>query len=234
MAETAYCYPAGWDNTSGNYSYKTNSLYNYLEDGGYLVEGETNSAENIPNLTTSDKRFLSWQVNTSSRTSSYVYVLFDFSAIPEDAQIESVTCTIYAQKYSFSNDSSWSAEAQVYCGEETRGEAQGVTLYTGTTHNSECFVYFTEIGDWTREELNSFRIKLSAMTSSSLSSISANFISYSGGTVYVTYSVGGIKGCAMVGGEWKTIKEGYAMNGGEWKKINGAGFKIGGEWKKGG
>lgn len=232
MAETAYCYPAGWDNTSGNYSYQTDSSYNYLEAGGYLVKGETNSAENILNLTVSDKRHYSWQVETTSRTSSYVYVLFDFSAIPEDAQIESVTCTIYAQKYSFLNQS-WDGEAQVYCGEEARGEAQDLILYTETTHDPKCFVYFTDIGSWTREELNSFRIKLSAETSSSLSSIFANLIGYSGGTVYVTYSVGGIKGYAMVGGEWKTVKDGYVMNGGERKKINGASFKLSGEWKGG-
>lgn len=233
MSEILYCYPDGWDNTSGNYSYKTTSLYNYLEAGGYTVKGETNSAENLGEIELSDKRYYSWQLNTNSRTSSYVYVLFDFSAIPEDAKIESVTCKIYAQKYSFTDDSSWSAEAQVYCGEEARGTAKELILYSGTVHNTECFITLADTGEWTREELDSFRIRLSAMTSSSLSTISANLISYSGGTVYVTYSVGGIKGYARVGGEIKNLKDGFIRSGGEWKKISGTGFHSGGEWKGG-
>lgn len=212
------CYPAGWDNTQGNYSYKTNSLYNYLEAGGYLVEGETNSAENIPNLTTSDKRYHTWQVNTNANTTSYVYVLFDFSGIPEDAIIESVSCKTYASTYSFTGDITWTGTIQVYSGDTPKSESQNLNFHSGTEFDYNNSQTFSNM-NFTRAELNDFRIKLSAVTTSSLSVFSANLLEYVGGTVYVTYTFGGIKGYARVDGLWKPIKNGFIRVNDEWKEI---------------
>ena len=78
---------------------------------------------------------------------------FDFSAIPSNATINSVSVAVYGARENASVDSTHVAKFQCYCGDTAKGTAQEFT----STSNSRVTV--TDPGTWTRAELDDAQLR---------------------------------------------------------------------------
>jgi len=88
-----------------------------------------------------------------SQAESYVYFKFNTSAIPSDATILRVVCSIGLAKSSTNSNVIAKATAQLCSGTTTKGTATSITSNNRTMYRMDC-------GTWTRQELDDVRIKL--------------------------------------------------------------------------
>jgi hypothetical protein len=97
--------------------------------------------------------------------------------IPDNATINSITCQI---KVACSNGSGFStARAQFFCGDTAKGTALDFTNNTSTTVRS-----YTNCGSWTREELDSLELRITAKKSGN----SNRYVNFYGADLTITYS----------------------------------------------
>ena len=123
--------------------------------------------------------------NTGTNAETYLTYAFDCSAIPENAVIESVTCSV---KAGVSNTSYLTTRyAQLYCGDSEKGN-QSSSLAQFSTWGTDPTAISFNGGSWTREELNDVRIRIYAQRGTS--NVTSNAaIRFYGATLAVTYSV---------------------------------------------
>lgn len=121
------------------------------------------------------------QINlkTGSSAETYVYFPFDFSSIPENATIDSISCT--AKGYTSSTSSSYvkNRQIQLYTGTTAKGRAVNLTT-SATAQTLPC-------GTWTRAELQNCRIQLYAKRGTSSTSTS-RYLRFYGAEVTVNYT----------------------------------------------
>lgn len=165
VTDTLTTYPSGYDST--NYAYAAvNSSYPL-----------SNAVGNASSATT----YAQWTLTTGSSAETYVFYTFDCSSIPENATINSVSCTAKAYISQTTTRYVNTRQIQMYCGTSTaKGSASTVTNSTSTTLTLTC-------GDWTRNELDDCRIRIYSKrgTSSTTTSITNRFY---GATLTISYT----------------------------------------------
>lgn len=119
--------------------------------------------------------------NTGSGVSSWLSYDFDLSAIPANAIISSVTCSVKAAYYSASYFNTH--EAQLYTGNTAKGTSVNVTGTgsSGSTH------IIDGGNSWTRSELNDINVRYTVTRGTSNTTAAASF-SFYGATLSVTYA----------------------------------------------
>lgn len=93
---------------------------------------------------------VSWVRGSEAET--YLYYKFDFSSIPADARIISVSAS--AKGYTAATSSSISAARQMQLASGTTLKGGALTINTSTTTKT-----FTDVGSWTRAELLDARVR---------------------------------------------------------------------------
>ena len=162
--ETLTAYPSGYDTT--NYSYNTvNSSYPLTNPVG---------------KSSSNTTYAQWTMKTGSSAETYVFYLFDLSAIPENATIESVACTAKAYISSTTSSRISARQVQLFSGSTAKGSSTNISTSTSAL-TLTC-------GSWTRAELKDCRIRIYAKRGSSRPTTSVDMRFY-GATLTVTYSV---------------------------------------------
>ncbi len=159
---TLSSHPTSYDTT--NYSYAS-----------------INSSYPITNAYADSSSTTYCQVNwkTGSNAETYVYMIFDFSAIPADATIQSVTAK--AKGYVNTTNSSRVTSRQMQLATGTTLKGSALTLSTSTSEQT-----FSSVGTWTRAELQNARIRYYVKRGTSNTSSSYQLRIY-GATMTVTY-----------------------------------------------
>ena len=142
------------------------------------ISGQTNAYTDSSSTT-----YATINLTTGSGATTYIYYTFDFSEIPADATIDSVTCTSKCYISTTNSSRITTRQMQLFSGTTAKGSA--ATVSNSTTAQS-----LTE-GTWTRSELNDARIRIYAVRGSSNTSTTYYFRFY-GATFTVNYSVEGI------------------------------------------
>lgn len=155
-------HPASYD--SSNISYES------IASGYPLTNGETES---------SSTSYGQVYLKTGQNAETYVYYLFDFSTIPVGATIKSVSAKAKGRVSTTNNSYVTSRQMQLYSGTTAKGSA--LTLTGSATEQT-----FTDIGTWTRADLQNARIRYYVKRGSSNTSSNYNLRMY-GATMTVTY-----------------------------------------------
>lgn len=157
--------PSGFDASNSSY----NGMYNNTSiSSGYISSSNTSS-------------YAGFLANTGENAQSNIFYTFNCSSIPEDAIIDSVTCSI---KGRVSNTTYLtSAYAQLYSGSTAKGSQSDSFLSTSTVLRT-----ITNTGTWTRSELDNIKIGAFFARGTSNVTSSAHFRFY-GATLTVNYHV---------------------------------------------
>lgn len=158
------------------------------------------------------------------RKTNYAFWPFNLSSIPEDAEIDSVSCRVKAGLYYY--DTTMTYTLRLFSGSTAKGAATNVTTKTATIYN-------LSTGTWTRDELSSIRLKTEAISSSS----GANLYLY-GADLTVAYTFNNEKFMLKLGGAWNDIARVFKKVSGIWVEQtdlanvieDGVRYKNGGEY----
>ena len=167
------------------------------------VQGVTN-AENPLGKGSTNTTYATINLVTGSRATTTVYCLFDLSAIPSGAEIDSVSCKVKASVSNTSGVSS--ASVQLYSGSTSKGSLTSI-LSTSTSVNT------LSVGTWTRSELQNCRLCLKAKRGTSSTSTKRALLFY-GADLTVTYTYKNEKFMLKLGGAWHDVARVF-------KKVNG-------------
>lgn len=169
-------------------------------------------------------------LKTGRNAETWVYWPFDLSDIPDDATIDSVSCSVNADRNSAHISIVATAEAQLYTGTKAKGSSTGIYQDIGT--------FPLSCGTWTRSELQNCRLRLYAKRGSSDIKSSQRIYFY-GADVTVTYtSTSGEKFLLKLSGSWAGASTTYKKVNGIWVEQtdlanvieDGARYKNGGEY----
>lgn len=157
-------YPSGYDST--NYSYASvNSSY---------------PLSNPVGKNSSNTSYAQINLKTGSSAQTYVFYTFDCSEIPQDATINSVTCSAKGYISQTNSNRINTRQMQMYYGTSTaKGSAS--TLSTSASAQN------MSVGTWTRSELNDIRIRLYAKRGSS-NTTTTYYLRFYGATLTITYT----------------------------------------------
>lgn len=208
--------PSGYDST--NYSYESvNSSYPLSKPIG---KGSSNST------------YAQWSLKKGFGSETYVFYLFDLSAIHEDATIDSVECT--AKGYS-----SCSSNMVNYVRTQTMQMFFGTSTAKGTAAKLTDSVTTATIdgGTWTREELNDCRLRIYGIRSESGTS-TTYYHRFYGADLTVTYTYNSEKFMMKTGGAWADAARVFKKVNGIWVEQtelssvveDGVRYKNGGEY----
>lgn len=155
---------------------KNLDMYPSSYDSGYQAESVSNlsNAYSYSNSTT----YATINIRKAASSETYIYYNFNISGIPNDAVINSVSCTV---KCTISSTSSRVATktVQLYSGNTAKGSAY--TVNTSTT------AFSLDVGSWTVSELSNVKLRLYAKRSPSNTSTQYYFRLY-GATFTVSYT----------------------------------------------
>lgn len=156
-------HPTSYDTT--NYSYASVSssypISNAYTDSSSTTYGQVN-----------------WTTGTNAET--YVYLRFDFSAIPQNATITSVSAKAKGYVNTTNSSRVTSRQMQLCTGTSLKGSA--LTISNSTTEQT-----FSSVGSWTRAELQNAGIRFYVKRGSSNTTSNYNLRMY-GATMTVAYS----------------------------------------------
>ena len=173
--------PSSYDSVNSSYNTSYNDSNNNATNGVYDGLVPSNGCGSESNTT----RTCVFS-NTGDGAQSYLTYSFDCSSIPNNATIDSVSCTAKASFYKSGSTTYFSSQIlQLYNGTTAKGSTASVTGNgaSGSTHTFDG-------GTWTRDELQNAKIRYT-VTRSSGSSSAASF-SFWGATLTVNYSYQGI------------------------------------------
>lgn len=154
-------------------------------------------------------KYTAFYTNTGNGTTSYVYIPFDLSPIPDNADIDSVACTARAR---VNVTSGWSAgAAQLFTGNTAKGSSRALLYAAGA--NSSSLITLSP-GTWTREELKNCRLRLSCTRSTN--STSNICIFFYGADLTVTYTYQSEKFMLKLGGSWTDVARVFKKVSGIW------------------
>ena len=153
-----------------------------------------------------------WNLATGNLKTSYVYWPFDCSAIPEGSTIDSVVCKAKVQTTASVTSAGKisTATLQLFAGSSAKGSAtsfgQDVTVYTLTP------------GTWTRDELQTCRLKILCQRGYSNTSqmYAAEFY---GADLTVTYTYQSEQFMFKSGGTWNAASKVYKKVSGAWVEV---------------
>lgn len=160
--ETITAYPQAY--LTSDYSYAS-------------ISGATNPVGKGSSNTT----YATINLKTGSSATTHVYFPFDFSSIPENATINSISCT--AKGYISSTSSSYvnTRQMQLFTGTTAKGSSVNLTT-SATAQTLTC-------GTWTRAELQNCRLRMYAKRGTSSTSISRSInMRFYGAEITVTYT----------------------------------------------
>lgn len=167
---------------------------------------------------------------SSSGSTANITYTFDFSSIPDDAIINSVSVKVGGHCESTSN-SNRSAKVQLYSGSTTKGEAQS---FTSTSKQ----ILTMDTGEWTREELENAKLVFTIGYYGGLINGVDFTVDYSlpnEDNAYYTYIIASVMGDHVitinigetntklrvkVNGFWKVVKKLYRKSNGAWQEID--------------
>lgn len=160
--ETISVHPVGYDQTHHSYASISSQ---YPMSNAYTDSSSTTYAQ------------VSWK--TGSNAETYVYLKFDFSSIPVDAIIKSVTAK--AKGYVNTTSSSRVVTRQMQLASGTTLKGSALTISTSTSEQT-----FTNVGSWTRQELLDAGIRFYVKRGTSNTTSTYQLRLY-GATMTVTY-----------------------------------------------
>ena len=126
----------------------------------------------------------------SNTATGWINFPFDFSDIPANATITSMTVKVYGARENATIDSTHVAQFAVYCGNTLKGTAQNFT----STSNS--IVTMSDTGTWTRSELDNAQLRFTvAYYGGHLDGATwtVNYEIPGGATTYYTYTLSNIQ-----------------------------------------
>lgn len=141
------------------------------------ISNQTNGYNDSSNTT-----YATINLTTGSGATTYIYYTFDFSDIPAEATIDSVSCTAKAYISSTNSSRITTRQMQLYSGTTEKGSASTVSNSASTTTLSA--------GTWTRAELQDARIRLYGVRGTS-NTTSTYYFRFYGATFTVNYSISG-------------------------------------------
>lgn len=214
MSETVTKDVSSFDSTNSSY-YSTSSSY----PASNGVAGNTSTTE---------ARFI---LTTGRNANSYIYYNFDCSSIPSNATIDSVTCSVKCRRSSTTTRYIASANVQLTTGTTTKGSSTNITSTSAQT------LSVSGGTSWTREELNSIKIRAYAQRGTSSTTSTSYYIGFYGATLTVTYTaqsetktihikvgnayknVGKSDIRIKVGNAWKTPSKMFIKQNNSWKEV---------------
>ena len=147
-------------------SYPISQTNTGVQSGSGVVDNPIGRSAENPNTSSTN-------IYASNGSTGYVEYSFDFSSIPDNAVIDSVSIRVYGKRESTTTDSTHKAEIQLYSGSSTKGTSQE---FTSTTMY---IMTISEVGTWTRSELLNAKMRF----------VFAYYGGYVGGITWeVTYS----------------------------------------------
>ena len=141
------------------------------------ISNQTNGYNESSNTT-----YATINLTTGSGATTYIYYTFDFSDIPAEATIDSVSCTAKAYINTTNSSRITTRQMQLYTGTTAKGSAN--TISNSTTAQT------MTPGTWTRNELQNARIRLYGVRGTS-NTTSTYYFRFYGATFTVNYSVNG-------------------------------------------
>lgn len=166
VQNTSTLAPSGYSSANSSYSSISSS---YPVSNGYTDATSTNYA------------YIT--CNTGSSASTYISYTFDVSTIPDNATIDSVSCTAKVRVSSTSYISS--AYLRLYNNSTAMGSQ---TSARNTTSGGQ--TYTLTPGTWTRSQLNNIQIRYTGTRGTSNTNRAA-YLYFYGATLSVTYTISG-------------------------------------------
>lgn len=158
---------------------------------------------------TSSTTYAQWSLSKKNSTSSMYFTGFDFSGIPSNAIISSITVKFKGMVNSTTYVST--ATVQASYGTSVRGSATNFRSTTAT-------VYTLSVGTWTRAELDNFRLYISAKAANNNNT---KYIRVYGMEVSVTWDVP-VETDALyikIDGVYKEASNVYKKQNGVWMEV---------------
>lgn len=157
----------------------------------------------------------------------WTYWPFDLSAIPENAVIDSVTCSATAGYYSESNVVA--ATLQLYCGDTAKGNETSFAGFNARAVQVDC-------GSWTRAELKTCGLRVTGRSTGS--SATYRRFAFYGADLTVAYTVNSQKFMLKIGGSYHDVARVFQKIDGIWIEqddlsnvvVNENGLVNGGEY----
>ena len=156
------------------------SGYNEANSSYLSVDASYPLSNAIGKASSNNSQFARWYLNQGELAETYMFFLFDLSSIPDNAIINSVTCTIRATIGSTDSSRIKYRQAQMFYGTSV---AKGTALDLKDYDSEQTL----SCGAWTRDELEDCRIRIYAQryTNNTTGSISNTFY---GATLTVNYT----------------------------------------------
>lgn len=155
------------------------SNYNGINEGSYPVSNGCGSAGS-----SSETRI---NTNTGTGAETYFYYKFDVSNISELAVIDSISCSFKGAMSAGDNTQYYTTQDFQLCCETTpKGSSTRLTSSTATTYT------MSNVGNWTREELDDLQIRFYAVRGTSLTD-TTHYVRFYGATVTIQYHIAACK-----------------------------------------
>lgn len=169
--------PTSYDTVNSSYAstYNGENAVNGIYNGNEISNGYTNTGSTTRAAIYS---------NSGSSAETYFYYKFDCSSIPQNAIIQSVSCSV---KCGNQGTTYYSVrEVQMCNGTTPKGSPT-----TSTGSNTGATVHSLTVGTWTREELNdcSVRFYLKRVSGTGTGATSMSTFSFYGATLIVYYTL---------------------------------------------
>lgn len=183
---------------------------------GFDSENSTiKSSSDLDNMigdNSSSTSYAQFSVVDGSNAYTYVYLLFDTSTVPSDAEISAVTCKV---KLGATGSANYIKNRQV---RGYRGTSSSIGY--STVFSTTATVYTMDLGSaaWTYEKLDEFCLRLQAQRTTSKTS-TAYYLRVYGADLTVTYSYDNAAGDTM-----------YVKSGGVWVPASKVYKKVSGSW----
>lgn len=160
-------------------------------------------------------------------TQGWMNYPFDFSALPDDAEVTSVEVKVYGATESTSESASH-ADVSLWCGNDQKGTTQQFT----STSNS--IMTISDPGEWNREELQDAWLRFGVGYYGGRILGATWEVNYThGGSLHhytYTYEVSGNATIAVTIGSGGSQSKFYVKNNGTWTQVSKIYKKVNGSW----
>lgn len=185
---------------------ETKTIYPGAYDSGASSVQSVTNATNPVGKGSTNTTYATINLVTGSSATTTIYWPFDMSAIPSEAEIDSVSCKVKASVSSTIGVNS--ASVQLYSGSTSKGSSTSI-LSTSTSAET------LSVGTWTRSELQNCRLCLQAKRSTSGTSTTRSILFY-GADLTVTYTYQSQKFMLKTGGAWADVARVFKNVNGIW------------------
>lgn len=166
VQDSVTIYPSDYDSSNSSYSSVSSS---YPISNGY----DSSSSTDYAYIT----------CRTGSGAASYISYTFNVSGVPEEATIDSVSCTVKSRVSSTSYLTS--STIQLYSGSTAKGKSTSAASTSATARS------ISNTGSWTRSELDNIQVRLTGTRGTSNTNRAA-YLYFYGADLTINYSISGI------------------------------------------